>query len=626
LTGYCALLALLLTIPAGNAQAPSGATPDLIVTQAPYHHGRTTVVKGALAFRNTRPEGARIVRATPGKPPRVLTAGFASACDPSLSFDAAYFLFAAKRTTRDTWGIYEMPVDGGEPRQLVADMGNCGEPRYLARGSITPPEFEDKVRWIAFTSDAAGVYEEQTDRLATAVYVRNIEPIAVRGTVTRRTTFNLSSDFSPTVLRDGRVLFTSHQPSDGPEHPFGRFPLMLANWDGTGLNVFYGNSDGAVVNTMPAELPDRTLAFVESDGDSENGAGRLVRVSFKRPLHSLEKLSRAPGLYRSPVSLGDGSLLVSYAPARASYGIFRFDFQTGAPGQKVVDDPKWNELQAVPVETRPEPTGLLSAVVDSATTGDLQCMSVFESDTPEPPKKGEVKTARFVEGVPVPAHEPVSAPMPGARVPSNLRTRILGEVPVEADGSFYVTVPGDTPFFVQLLDGRGMAVKNMRGWMWVRKGTSRGCIGCHENKELAPENRTTAALIKHNPAALTEPEAQRRSVDFRKDISALLQSRCASCHGGKSPRAGIQLSRVPAGPVDAIYQTLLSGAPVHDGKGAAAAPFVVPGSARKSLLSQIIGAVPASQPGASEHPPVPLTDDERRTIVQWIDLGARWAN
>jgi hypothetical protein len=42
----------------------------------------------------------------------------------------------------------------------------------------------------------------------------------------------------------------------------------------------------------------------------------------------------------------------------------------------------------------------------------------------------------------------------------------------------------------------------MPRWMWVRKGTSRGCVGCHENKELAPENRVTQALFKAYPQVM----------------------------------------------------------------------------------------------------------------------------
>jgi hypothetical protein len=91
-----------------------------------------------------------------------------------------------------------------------------------------------------------------------------------------------------------------------------------------------------------------------------------------------------------------------------------------------------------------------------------------------------------------------------------VKTRILGEAPVEPDGSFFVRVPADTPFFIQTLDTQGTVLLTQRSWMWVRRGTSRGCVGCHENKELAPENRSTQALIKAQPASLLAPVEQRK--------------------------------------------------------------------------------------------------------------------
>jgi hypothetical protein len=83
----------------------------------------------------------------------------------------------------------------------------------------------------------------------------------------------------------------------------------------------------------------------------------------------------------------------------------------------------------------------------------------------------------------------------------------MGTAPVEDDGSFFVRVPADTPLRMQLLNGEGKTLRTMRRWIWVRRGTSRGCIGCHENKELAPENRVPAAILRGEPHDLTSAKA-----------------------------------------------------------------------------------------------------------------------
>ena len=79
---------------------------------------------------------------------------------------------------------------------------------------------------------------------------------------------------------------------------------------------------------------------------------------------------------------------------------------------------------------------------------------------------------------------------------------------MEPDGSFFVNVIGNTPFFIQILDEHKTVLHTMRAWTWVRSGSQRGCIGCHEDKELAPENRATQALLKMQPAFLIDPPEQ----------------------------------------------------------------------------------------------------------------------
>ena len=232
----------------------------------------------------------------------VLTPDLAAAAEASISFDGKRVLFSGKRFAQDSWDIWEMDVDGRNKHQITHKFKDCGEPHYLAMSALNYPDYDEKVRWITFTSTAAGTYEEGGAALATALYARNLEPIKGRGFVTWRITFNLSSDFSPTVLHDGRTLFTSHQMGDRNQNSVGRFLLLASNWDGTGLNLFCGDEQGHRMKTMACEMPDRTLVFVDSDGNTPDGSGELARVSFRRPLHSYEPLSKGEGRYRNPQS------------------------------------------------------------------------------------------------------------------------------------------------------------------------------------------------------------------------------------------------------------------------------------------------------------------------------------
>ena len=237
--------------------------------------------------------------------------------------------------------------------------------------------------WIAFTSTAAGVLDDQGRAPAPSLYVMSLEPVAGRGTVVWRTTYNLGGDRSPTAMLDGRVLFSSRQRD--------RSPLMTVTWAGDNLNPFYTANDGPLYKTEACELPDRTVVFVESETATPSAGRALARVSLRRPLRSHEVLSRGDGRYRTPHAVPRDGLVVSYAAGEQSFGIYRFDFGTGRPGAVVYDDPAWHDVDAMPLAPHPEPIARIpmlefASVLDIEGfegAGQLHCMSVYDSDQPE---------------------------------------------------------------------------------------------------------------------------------------------------------------------------------------------------------------------------------------------------
>ena len=78
--------------------------------------------------------------------------------------------------------------------------------------------------------------------------------------------------------------------------------------------------------------------------------------------------------------------------------------------------------------------------------------------------------------------------------PGENQERILGQAPVEKDGSFYVEVPADQPVRFELLGASGKLLVAEKSWIWARPGEQRGCAGCHADKALAPENRWPMTL------------------------------------------------------------------------------------------------------------------------------------
>jgi hypothetical protein len=70
----------------------------------------------------------------------------------------------------------------------------------------------------------------------------------------------------------------------------------------------------------------------------------------------------------------------------------------------------------------------------------------------------------------------------------------LGDAPMEEDGSFYIAVPPDQPVRFEVLDAADRVVRAQKSWIWARSGEEHGCVGCHEDRAVAPENRWPMAL------------------------------------------------------------------------------------------------------------------------------------
>ena len=71
----------------------------------------------------------------------------------------------------------------------------------------------------------------------------------------------------------------------------------------------------------------------------------------------------------------------------------------------------------------------------------------------------------------------------------------LGVFSLEEDGSFYLKVMADKPFQIRLWMKKEMLFRAC-DWIWLRPNERRGCVGCHEDQELVPENRIPLAVKK----------------------------------------------------------------------------------------------------------------------------------
>ncbi len=159
------------------------------------------------------------------------------------------------------------------------------------------------------------------------------------------------------------------------------------------------------------------------------------------------------------------------------------------------------------------------------------------------------------------------------------RVRILGEIPVRnrdasgrelldeagnVDTSFLVRMPANMPYMMQGIDCDGRTLNTDQTWQSLRPGEMKTCGGCHVHSRasLTTFDRTFAATSAYaiprlgegtvplfagrsedGSVRVREVDADGLEVSYQRDVMPIFERRCASCHGGSEPAAGLALDR-----------------------------------------------------------------------------------
>ncbi|MHC4643318.1 MAG: HzsA-related protein [Planctomycetota bacterium] len=111
----------------------------------------------------------------------------------------------------------------------------------------------------------------------------------------------------------------------------------------------------------------------------------------------------------------------------------------------------------------------------------------------------------------------------------------LGIVPVEDDGSAYFVVPADQNIFMQALDSEYRELQRERTYINFRPGEFRSCIGCHERSGEAPTPPFGSGTGDWADWGV-------KVLHYPYDIQPIFDAKCISCHGNSSPEAGLNLT------------------------------------------------------------------------------------
>lgn len=398
--------------------------------------------------------GARISSLETGRPgsQKTLTGDFHSACFPEISYDGRFMLFAGQKKENDTWQIWEMNLKNLKYRQITSGREECTDPAYVPGGRIV----------------FSKLTINDTVKSAHCLYTCNTD-----GSDLRQISFSPDDNLGTTVLRDGRLLTVKKQLLPVQGDPM----LIVMRPDGTKADMFYVGPGISPMVSSAHETADGRIVFVESDNENPT-SGRLVSIDYKRPLHSKTDLtSGISGDFHNVLPLRPGKYLVSYRKSDSDrFALYEFDPEKRSLEQAIYNDPDYHILDIVQVEAYERPKKLPSEVDMQVKTGLLLCQDINFRDPFLQDNSSSLRKALKIEVLGV--------------------DTTYGVVEVEKDGSFQLKVIADTPFRIRTLDKDGNVVGSPCSWLWLRPNERRGCIGCHENTELVPDNIVSDAIKK----------------------------------------------------------------------------------------------------------------------------------
>jgi hypothetical protein len=357
---------------------------------------------------------------------------------------------SVKILTGDFW---EMDLTNFRTTQITRSTENSTDPAYMPLGSLVFSKFDtdDKLKG------------------GHSIYTCNMD-----GSNMQRVTFNPHSYFASNVLSDGRILTIDRQiypESSNPEY-------LIFRPDGTKTELFFKGNENSILSGQGLETADGRIVFIESD-KNEPSSGGIISVSYSRPLHSKINLTaEIKGDFHSVYPQHSGKMLVSYRKSETDrYSLYEFDPETKTLGQEIYKSSDFDILEAVEVWKHVRPKKLPSEVHMDIKTGLIVCQDVNLRD---PSANSPVSKISSIEIVGIDS--------------------LLGVFKPAEDGSFYLRVLADIPFRIRSLDNKGNVLQTCN-WIWLRPNERRGCIGCHENQELVPENRIPLS-VKKSPISI----------------------------------------------------------------------------------------------------------------------------
>jgi hypothetical protein len=521
--------------------------------------------------------------------------------DPQVHYDGGKIVFSYRNGSSEHYHLYEIDIDGHNLRQLTD--GDCDdiEPTYMPDDTIVFCSSRCN-RWVnCWLTQVAVLYRCDAD-----------------GGNIRQLSSNNEHENTPWPLPDGRILYQRWEYVDRSQVNYHH--LWTVNPDGTAQMTYYGNlQPGTVmIDAKPIPRVDKVLAvFSPWHGQREHDGAITVVTPKSGPdmSTSVRRISRSNS-YRDPWPFSEdlymvveGTRILLMDAQGQTEEIYRLGVELERAGVQV-HEPR-------PVMCRKRERVIPDRTVAKEETGTLILANIYDGRNMSGVEKGSIDKLLVLETLPKPINY-TGGMDPLSYGGTFTLERIVGTVPVEADGSAYMELPANRGLFFVALDKDGRAVKRMQSFLTVKPGETTSCVGCHEPRTKTPVNHSKSTLLALNRQA--SPAIPIPGIpdvfDFPRDIQPILDRHCLKCHDYDKRKGGVILTGDHGPMFSHSYVTLTVRRQVADGRNRPVSnypPYEL-GSAASPLMQKI----------EKHHNGVNLSDHEKLTVQMWIDSGAAY--
>jgi hypothetical protein len=399
---------VVVDFPIAYVKAPLPTDDNGIFEQQDLREQITFDFGADLYFRDRASPGADAINVTGD-----ITQGLGAVRDVEIDYDGSRLLFAmrapfemgvAEEDQVATWNIWQYTFETGELVRVIADnlqaeIGHDIMPKYLPDGRIifaSTRQTQSQALLLDENKGGFSAMDEDENEFAFNLHVMNDD-----GSDLKQVTFNQSHDLDPSVMADGKIVFSrwDHNLANNQVN------LYRMNPDGSELELLYGQwshdtgTNGATIQFMqPRETEDGRVMVLARPFTATEGGGDLMLIDTAQYVENTQPLKDNIGILTGPAQEDATTNEVLTLPGVPSPGgryYSVYPIQDGT-GRLMVSWSQCRLLEQLPDDGDP---ATIDTQIVPCTDENLANVVVIDPDNPVAPAPGEFVVAPPLYGI-----------------------------------------------------------------------------------------------------------------------------------------------------------------------------------------------------------------------------------